>query len=76
MLFPLYWKHVSVPEDVVASTTSAAPGSAPAAVSIVQRREVTVWGPAYRVDSWHGDRRTRTIGVAPLFSRTYTGPRR
>ena len=61
VLFPLYWRAVSLP----AQAEDAAPGAA-------DKRDIAVWGPVYRVDSWRDGRRTRTVGLAPLFSRTFT----
>jgi hypothetical protein len=63
-LFPLYWRTVSHP----------APPEEPGTKPPVEKREVMVWGPAYRVDTWRAGQRTRTVGLAPLFSRTFTSP--
>jgi hypothetical protein len=60
VLFPLYWRYRSA--DAPSAVNPAVP----------EHRDVAVWGPAYRVDLWRGDRRTRTVGLAPFFSRTYT----
>lgn len=62
VLFPLYWRYASKP------VAAAEPGALPA----VEKRDIAVWGPAYRVDTWRQGKRTRTVGLAPLFSRTYT----
>ncbi len=68
VFFPLYWRYRSGTEQIPAPAVPAAGGP------VLESREVTVWGPVYRVDVRKGDQLTRTVGFAPLFSRTYTDP--
>ena len=60
ILFPLYWRF---------SSARRPPSSA-----AEEKKDVVVVGPYYQVDSWRQGLRTHTVGVAPFFSRTYTGP--
>jgi hypothetical protein len=60
VLFPIYWRYASARR--------------PPEESPVEKRDISVWGPFYRVDTLSKGRHTRTVGVAPIFSRTYTDP--
>lgn len=63
VLFPLYWRFL-----VLGSTSTA---------DIERRhdkRDIRVWGPWYRIDTWQGERVSRTAGLAPFFSNTSSGP--
>jgi hypothetical protein len=59
-LLPLYWRVLLKRE--------------PEAGEPAVERDITVLGPLYRADVLREGRRSRTVGLAPLFSNTRAGP--
>ncbi len=78
LFFPLYWRFLLKSQP---TAEAAAPETAPAAVpapekeKAVSERDIVVVGPWYRVDTRTPDRQSRTLGLAPFFSRTVAGPK-
>ncbi len=69
MIFPLYWRFLMTgsPDTDKEKESSSEEAAA--------KRDIVVFGPWFRVDTWKEDRKTRTVGVAPFFSNTYTDPK-
>ncbi|MBI4396421.1 MAG: hypothetical protein HY548_04955 [Elusimicrobia bacterium] len=65
MFFPLFWRFLMKAEPSEGK---------PQEEAAVLERDIVVFGPWYRVDTLREQRKSRTIGLAPFYSNTYTGP--
>lgn len=63
MFFPLYWRFLLKPGEPEA-------GEEP---KPYDQKQIVVAGPWYRVDSQKDEKKTRTVGLAPLFAFTRSG---
>jgi hypothetical protein len=64
VFFPLYWRFLLKPEAPKIADAGPAQGD----------RDIVVAGPWFRTETRRDGVRSRTVGLAPLFARTVSGP--